>query len=147
MEDHADFRDHPAESRPNRLRSLGLRATCITFALVAFAYLFRLATPVFWNDESDTGVLARNVRQAGLPVAYDGRNAVTFEGCSQLGEGLLSKKLPWLQYYVGAASQVVFGDTTGGTRALFALVGLAAFFPLLGLLRGRSGIRCCSPHF
>ncbi|MCU0690381.1 MAG: hypothetical protein MUF54_03180, partial [Polyangiaceae bacterium] len=106
------------------------------FVVVA-AHFVHLGEPTLWNDEADTAILARTVRTHGVPIAYDGRNLSVYQECSQLGRGLLSSKLPWMQYYVGALSQAVFGGTTFGSRFLFALLGAASLLPMVLLLRTR----------
>ena len=109
----------------------------LILAAIAFAYFFRLGQPLLWSDEADTGILARNVLRFGYPTAFDGRNVSLADDGAQLNRGLLSKKIPWVQYYVGALSLAVFGNDTAGLRALFALCGLLAFFPIRAALQGR----------
>ncbi len=107
------------------------------FALVCLAYGVNLDTPVLWADEAETAAMSRNVLIHGYPAGYDGRNFLTYDNCGQLGVGLVSKRVPWLQYYVGAASLAIFGDSTRGARLLFVIFGALTFFPLRALLRGR----------
>lgn len=109
----------------------------LILAAIAFAYFFRLGQPLLWSDEADTGILARNVLRFGYPTAFDGRNVSLADDGAQLNRSLLSKKIPWVQYYVGAASLAAFGNDTAGLRALFALCGLLAFFPIRAALQGR----------
>jgi hypothetical protein len=109
----------------------------LILAAIATAYCFRLGQPLLWSDEADTGILARNVLRFGYPTAFDGRNVSLADDGAQLNRGLLSKKIPWVQYYVGALSLTVFGNDTAGLRMLFALLGLLAFFPIQAALRGR----------
>jgi hypothetical protein len=111
--------------------------TALAFAAVALAYFHRLDRPLLWDDEADTGVGARNALRTGLPSAFDGKNLVYFDNGTQLSRSLLSKRIPWVQYYVGALSIAVFGDSTAGLRALFALAGLLAFFPLRAAFAAR----------
>jgi len=106
-------------------------------AIVTFS-LWHLDRPRIWGDEADTVFLSRSIATSGVPRAFDGKNVMVFENCSQLGGQLVSKKIPWAQYYVAFISQWLFGESTFGMRALFALIGACAFFPLLGLLRGRT---------
>jgi hypothetical protein len=109
----------------------------IFFLVVLAAAVWRLDHPVLWNDEADTAFLARSIAQAGVPLAWDGRNAMIFKNCSQLSQSLVSRKIPWAQYYVAYLSSRIFGDSTGGFRALFALIGILSFWPLGLLLKGR----------
>ena len=109
----------------------------LILAAIAVVYFFRLGQPQLWADEADTGILARNTLRFGTPTAFDGRNISLADDGAQLNQGLLSKKIPWVQYYVGALSLAVFGDDTAGLRTLFALIGLLAFFPIEAVLRSR----------
>lgn len=107
-----------------------------SFLLVLCVYLHRLDAPLLWNDEADTAVFGRNVLQTGVPAAFDGRNVSTDGDCLNLARSHLVQKLhPWLQYYVAAASLRLFGDDTFGARALFAILGATAFFPLAASLK------------
>jgi hypothetical protein len=103
---------------------------CLILAAIAAVYFCRLGHPLLWADEADTGIFARNVLRSGYPTAFDGRNVSLADDGAQLNRTLLSKKIPWVQYYVGALSLAACGDDTAGLRALFALAGLLAFFPL-----------------
>ncbi|MFH0982597.1 MAG: glycosyltransferase family 39 protein [Planctomycetota bacterium] len=105
--------------------------------VVAAVYLYRLDRPLLWGDEADTGILSRNVLRFGVPTAYDGRNLSFFDGGTQLSEGLLSARIPWVQYYLGALSLKVFGDSTQGLRTIFVLIGVTAFLPIFAVLRNR----------
>ncbi|HVW19655.1 MAG TPA: hypothetical protein VHC86_00425 [Opitutaceae bacterium] len=122
---------------PPRRSLRHLAALALAAAALAALYLWGLDRPLLWSDEADTGIEARGVREHGLPSPFDGRNLSLFDNGSQLSRGFLSKKIPWVQYYVGAASLALFGDDTRGLRLLFALLGLSAWFPLRALLRGR----------
>lgn len=111
----------------------------LAFLLLAATYLYRLDTPILWNDEADTAVFARNVLQTGIPTAFDGRNVSTDGDCFNLSRGRLLQKLhPWLQYYVAAASLFLLGHTTFAARALCALLGAVTVFPLEATLRHRT---------
>lgn len=105
---------------------------------VLLAYNFHLEAPYLWGDEADTGAFAKSVLQSGRPSALVGENVLAYGNCGQLSTTLLSKRLPWVQYYVGTASISLFGDGTAGLRRLFALVGALSFAPLYLLLRRRT---------
>lgn len=113
-------------------------ATALAFLTVVFFYGVNLHTPALWADEAENAAMSRNVLRSGLPVGWDGRNLLTFDDCLQLGEGLVTRRAGWLQYYVGAASQLLFPDPTLRARALFAALGALTFVPLLVLLRART---------
>ena len=109
----------------------------LAFALVATAYFYRLDRPLLWGDEGHTASLSRGILRTGIPTAYDGRNLVLFDIRAGLNRRLVSKEVPWVQWYVGALSMALFGGDTAGFRTLFALVGLLSFVPLWAALRGR----------
>ena len=109
----------------------------LAFLLVLAAYQWRLDAPALWGDEADTGNFARSVLANGVPSALLGHNVLAYQDCFQLSGNLLSKRLPWLQYYVGAASIRLFGDDTAGLRRLFAAIGALSFLPLWLVLRRR----------
>jgi hypothetical protein len=98
--------------------------------LVAVAYTWDLNTPTLWGDEADTAVFARNILKFGYPLADDGRNLMVFGNCAQLSESLVPRMIPWVQYYLGAASLSLFGESTQGARMLFAIVAIFCFYPL-----------------
>jgi hypothetical protein len=102
---------------------------------LAFVYFFHLGVPVLWGDEADTADFGRNILRFGLPTAYDGRNLLAFDNGSQISQELYSKKIPWVQYYVAAASMKLLGETTFGVRFLFAALGVLTLLPLCALLR------------
>jgi hypothetical protein len=108
---------------------------CCIFVVVVAAYVHKLDQPLPWNDEAETMVMSRSLSKHAVPTADDGRNVLIFENCSQLNLTLVSKRIPWLQYYTAAASEHLFGGTTAGLRLLFALLGALAFVPLVFLLR------------
>ena len=105
----------------------------LALIVISFVYLYRLDRPLLWGDEADTGIEARNILRCGYPMAYDGRNVSVYESGSQLNRNLLCKKIPWVQYYLAAASLAVFGNNTAGLRCLFAIAGVIAFVVALVL--------------
>jgi len=109
----------------------------LAMLVVAFAYCYRLDRPLLWIDEAQTGIAARNILEFGHPTAFDGRNAALCDNGRTLDTNLLFKQLPWFHYYVGAASMALFGNDTTGARALFAVAGILAFFPLYAVLKSR----------
>jgi hypothetical protein len=109
----------------------------LALAALAGGALYRLDRPLIWADEAQTGIGARNVLRSGIPTAFDGRNAAVIDSGRTLDQSLRFKQIPWLSFYVGAASIALFGDEAAGLRTLFALLGLLAFVPLHALLRRR----------
>ena len=106
--------------------------------LVSVIYCWHLDGLVLWGDEAGTAAFGRNILKHGVPYGFDGRNLLVYDNCASISPGLLSSKIPWLQYYIGAASLKLFGDSTFGSRLLFALIGAAAVFPLAAVIRRRS---------
>jgi hypothetical protein len=105
--------------------------------IIALVYFYRADKPPLWGDEADTGIAARNILRCGYPIVYDGRNVSIFENGSQLNRNLVCKKVPWIQYYLGALSLFIFGNSTLGLRVLFAFGGLLSFFPIYAILKSR----------
>src|SRR5947208_13984766 len=109
-------------------------------AVIAAGLIFtNLGADYLWADEGDTAVLASGILKFGVPKAWDG---VTFTD-SDLGarenQQLVMVGTPWVQYYVAAASFLLFGQNTFATRLPFALAGW--FTVLLGfrLIRRLTG--------
>ena len=112
-------------------RELRSRWPFLTVAMLGLALLLtNLGTDYLWADEGDTAVLASSIVKFGVPKAWDG---VTFTD-SDLGarenQELVVVGTPWLQYYVAAASFLLFGQNTLAARLPFALAGL--FTVLIG---------------
>jgi 4-amino-4-deoxy-L-arabinose transferase-like glycosyltransferase len=112
----------------------------VAVAVLGLALLLtNLGTDYLWADEGDTAVLASSILKFGVPKAWDG---VTFTD-SDLGarenEQLIATGSPWVQYYVAAASFLLFGQNTFAARLPFALAGW--FTVLLGfrLIRRLTG--------
>jgi len=112
----------------------------VTVAVLGLAMLLtNLGTDYLWADEGDTAVLASSILKFGVPKAWDG---VTFTD-SDLGarenQQLIMVGTPWVQYYVAAASFLLFGENTFAARLPFALAGW--FTVLLGfqLIRRLTG--------
>jgi hypothetical protein len=120
-------------------RCRAARFSSRTFALliIALVYFYRIDKPPLWGDEADTGVEARNILRCGYPAAYDGRNVSLFDNGTQLNGNLVCNKIPWIQYYLGALSLLIFGNNTPGLRILFAFSGVLSFFPIYAVLRSR----------
>jgi len=106
--------------------------------IVGIVYLYRLDASGMWGDEADTGTFSRTTLSTGLPYAIVDGNAAVTGNCYQVSTGLLSRQLPWLQYYVGAVSIRLCGDTVAGLRSAFALIGALAALPLYGILQSRT---------
>jgi hypothetical protein len=97
------------------------------FALVALLglalVLSNLGKDYLWADEGDTAVLAANIVKEGVPKAWDGVTFVDSDRGARLNQKLVMVTNPWLQYYLTAASFLVFGQNTFSARLPFALAG------------------------
>lgn len=109
----------------------------LALLVVGAAYLWNLNAPHLWGDEAATAEISRNLLKQGVPTAYDGRNLMLYGGGGELNGNLLAIKLPWVQYYLCTISMRIFGESTFGARAMFALVGLAALVPVWLALRSK----------
>jgi hypothetical protein len=131
---------HPANPKSSRAREgpfpRRLRLA-LALGIIALTYFYRLDQPLLWEDEADTGVEARSVLLHGYPLAYDGRNVSVSQNGGQLNRDLVCNKIPWMQYYVGALSLLIFGNDTLGLRVLFVFCGLLTFFPIYEILKSR----------
>jgi len=112
-------------------------------AAAAFLLFFHLGQRPFWQDEAETGCLARSVLQRGLPYAYDGRNIVSQEEGREFDarDGCLWRWSPWIQIYAQAAGFAVGGVNTTAGRAPFALAALLAVFWVYRLILRHFGDR------
>ena len=99
-------------------------------ALAALLSGAGIAQHVFWDDEANTAVIARNLLHTGKLTGWDGANLMAFRGGEDLDDALIQKTVPPLQYYVAAAGLALFGASDWGARVPFLLLGLGA----LGLL-------------
>ncbi len=137
-------RDSARQSPPNFHRQIFAEDSLRRYRLIIFAgmiaavYLFRIDRPPLWCDEAETGIEARSILRCGLPIAYDGRNLSLYESGIQVNRDFIYKQIPWAQYYLGALSITIFGDNGAGLRILFALIGVAAFFPIYSILKKRA---------
>src|SRR5262245_39262825 len=104
--------------------------------LVAALLIFpSLDDRYLWDDEAETALLARNVLQFGVPVAWDGATLISQECGTDYDTNYLWRQTPWLPIYVTAGSFAVLGASTFTARLPFALLGLLSIpsMYLLGL--------------
>src|SRR5437660_3255961 len=113
------------------------------FAVLAALGLALLVTNLgsgyLWADEGDTAVLASNILKFGVPKAWDGVTFTDSDFGARENQQLIMVGTPWVQYYVAAASFLLFGENTFAARLPFALAGW--FTVLLGfqLIRRLTG--------
>ncbi|MBM3262396.1 MAG: hypothetical protein FJY97_03085 [candidate division Zixibacteria bacterium] len=102
------------------------RFRTVLLMLVGALLLFpNLDETYLWMDEAETAVLGKNILTYGYPRMFDGRNLMAYYPTLH-NEAYAEVVLPWLQYYVCAASFLVFGVDTFTARLPFVLCGLAA---------------------
>ena len=93
-------------------------------AVIGAAFLFtNLGAGYLWADEGDTAVLASNILKFGVPKAWDGVTFIDSDFGARENDQLVMVSSPWVQYYVTAASFLVFGQNTFAARFPFALAG------------------------
>src|SRR5437016_2038212 len=105
----------------------------VTVAMLGLAVLLtNLGTDYLWADEGDTAVLASNMLKFGVPKAWDGVTFTVSDFGARENQQLVMVSTPWVQYYVAAASFLLFGENTLAARLPFALAGwmsiLLAYF-------------------
>ena len=94
-------------------------------ALAAGLALIGLTNHLFWDDEANTAIFARNLVRTGRLTAWDGTNLVGYAQGGSLGEDLGRElRVPALPAYVAALSFFVFGETTWAGRFVFVVLGL-----------------------
>ena len=101
--------------------------------LAGIVLLFADLSDVYlWQDEAETGVIARHMLTYGLPLSTDGRDWVqqSPEVLREFNRDYIWIYHPWLQYLLAAASFAVLGITTFAARFPFALTGLATVLAL-----------------
>lgn len=113
---------NPASSLLERLRPHWPLAVILSIA--AGLLLTNLGRDYLWADEGDTAVLARSILQFGVPTAWDGVTFTDSDFGARLTDGFVMMSGPWLQYYVTAASFLIFGESAFAARLPFALAGL-----------------------
>ena len=106
----------------------------LIFAAAAYLGLMRLDNTVFWDDEAETGIVAKNFLKFGRLTGWDGRNLLAYNNGGILDENFRSRNPP-LGYLTAAASFRLFGVSTWAGRFPFLLAGLACIFLLAWLLR------------
>src|SRR6266850_611573 len=96
----------------------------VLVAIIGAGLIFtNLGSGYLWADEGDTAVLASNILKSGLPRAWDGVTFMDSDFGARVNSQLVMVSSPWLQYYVTAASFVLFGQNTFAARFPFAFAG------------------------
>src|SRR5436309_4268829 len=93
-------------------------------ALISAVFIFtNLGRDYLWEDEGDTAALASNILKFGVPKAWDGGAFLDSDHGARLNRDLVMVTHPWIQYYLTAASFLVFGENTFAARIPFAIAG------------------------
>lgn len=98
-----------------------------------FLLFYKLGDAGLWQDEAQTALVGKSVLETGLPHVKGDKNNFFQLKNAIFKENLLWRWHPWLQFYVSAASQKIFGKNTFGARALFVFFGFLCL-PLIYLL-------------
>ena len=108
---------------------------CLYFILI----LPGLGATTFWNDESYTAVMGRNVIEKGFPsVIYEGN--LIANDTYDYNKFMLEAAHGWVSYYLCAAGFLVAGDSEFGGRIPFVMIGALVLLALIAagrLLYGR----------
>ena len=106
----------------------------IIFLAAAYLGLWRLDNTVFWDDETETAIIAKNLLKFGHLTGWDERNLFAYSNGSLLDDNLRPRNSP-LGYIVTAVSFRVFGISTWSGRFPFVLAGLGCLVLLALALR------------
>ncbi|MGH7942177.1 MAG: ArnT family glycosyltransferase [Limisphaerales bacterium] len=107
-----------------RPRVIGIACIYLFLGAVGFFLAFcNLDGRLFWADEGENAVLARNILKFGVPKVDDGVNHISLHGDRFDARDGVWTWSPWLPEYVTAASFAIFGQTTWAGRAPFAFIG------------------------
>jgi hypothetical protein len=98
-----------------------------------------LDNDLFWDDEANTALFARNLLATGELTAWDGNNLVSYRHGAELDENLINVYMPRGQYYLAALGFALFGEGTLAGRVPFVVVGLLGIVALALLARNLLG--------
>src|SRR5881398_4006066 len=124
------------------LTSLRFHLPFAVVALIGAIFIFtNVGSDYLWEDEGDTAALASNILKFGVPKAWDGAAFLDSDHGARLNRDLVMVTHPWVQYYITAASFLIFGENTFAARFPFAVAGWMSipivYFFLWRLLRNR----------
>src|SRR5713226_10109102 len=106
------------------LRTLVFHWPLAMVAVISGILIFtNLGSDYLWEDEGDTAALASNILKFGVPKAWDGGAFLDSDHGARLNRDLVMVTHPWIQYYLTAASFLVFGENTFAARIPFAIAG------------------------
>jgi len=99
--------------------------------ITATLVLPRLGQRPLWYDEAETGLTARALWQHGVPMVCDDQWLSSFWQMTA-GDSLVNVRVPWLQFYIAAASFSALGISAWAARFPFALAAIACVPCLYG---------------
>jgi len=103
---------------------LSVTVSVIAVLLGAVLSLHGLTNHLFWDDEANTALFARNLMNEKSLTAWDGRNVIGYRMGAELNESLENVYMPPLQYIVAGVGFKLFGENTLGGRILFTMAGI-----------------------
>ena len=106
----------------------------LIFVSCTYLSLARLDNTYFWDDEAQTGIIARNLLSTGRLTGWDGRNLLAIRNGATLDKNLRSSYPP-LPFLVTATSFVAFGPSTWAGRLPFVIAGLTGLSIFAFVLR------------
>jgi 4-amino-4-deoxy-L-arabinose transferase-like glycosyltransferase len=121
----------------NELKKLNMKSSYAAILIIlaaAYLGLWRLDNTVFWEDETDIAIVARNFLKFGWLTSWDGRNLLAATNGGALDENL-RPRMPPLGYLVGAVSFKLLGISAWSGRFPFVLAGLGSLVLLAVALR------------
>lgn len=143
MEVQPTSRNEPPDAKKaNRPDNPGLRwwGPAVSLLTLALA-LVRLGQGALWGDEAAPGLLGLQILKHGLPRVSTGDYVIHFQP-NDARHGLWIWD-GWLQCYLSAAGEALFGRTALGARFFHAVVGAIlpfAAYPLFRAMSPRRGV-------
>jgi hypothetical protein len=115
----------------------GIGVSALTLVLA----MIRLGQPSLWSDEAYTSLLGAQILKFGLPRVSDGPLLIRWA----LGDAIHGIWIwdGWLQAYLSAAGEAIFGHTAWGGRFFHTLAGALipwAAYPLFRAMSRRRGV-------
>ncbi|MBN2473632.1 MAG: tetratricopeptide repeat protein [Pirellulales bacterium] len=115
-----------AEGLLRRRRVLRVGAVVAAMSLATGFGVAGLDNQIFWDDEANTAIYARNLLKFHRLTAWDGTNLLGYSYGGSLGDDLGKElRVPALPAYVAALGMLFCGETTFGGRIPFVLTGVA----------------------
>ncbi len=96
------------------------------FPILVFAVTLLLGATMhpLWGDEAESALFGRNIVSYGVPKGWDGVNIMGINNAVVLDKNLVNHTSPWGQYYLVAASFVLFGQSAFTARLPFIMLSL-----------------------